>query len=107
MVAPFVGRPVVRAARRRNVGQRPIPSLRRLPGELNGQPRTRERNGEVDRRTQQGIPEDAQINIANDHEVHYWTARFGCTSRQLRDAVQLAGSKAKDVLAYLRAHADG
>ena len=64
-------------------------------------------NGGVDRGTQQAIPEDAHIDLGEDYEVHYWTARLGCTSRQLREAVQSAGSNAKDVVAYLRAHADG
>jgi len=61
----------------------------------------------MDRRTNPSIPEDARINVAEDYEVHYWTARLGCTSRQLREAVQSAGSKAKDVLTYLREQAEG
>jgi hypothetical protein len=57
------------------------------------------RNGQV-------VVDDAHITISEDYEVHYWTARLNCTSRQLRKAVQAVGSKAADVLAYLREHAD-
>jgi hypothetical protein len=52
------------------------------------------------------IGEEARIDIAQEYEVHYWTARLECTSRQLREAVHAAGSRAVDVVAYLRDHAD-
>ena len=60
----------------------------------------------MDTRTERAIPEDTHISIGEDYEIHYWTARLGCTSRELRQAVVAAGSKATDVVAYLREHAD-
>jgi hypothetical protein len=48
--------------------------------------------------------DDARIGLSEDYEVHYWTARLNCTSRQLRQAVQAAGTRVGDVKAWLREH---
>lgn len=55
---------------------------------------------EVTNRT--GSPDDSRINLSEDYEIHYWTARLHCTSRQLRDAVRAVGTRVGDVRAWLR-----
>jgi hypothetical protein len=43
-------------------------------------------------------PQDSQrINIHEDHEVRYWTQKFGVTREQLEAAVQKVGVMVKDV----------
>ena len=55
-----------------------------------------------------GSPLDAEaqapvrIDIDEVHDLLYWTARLGCTSRQLRDALRAAGPYFIDVVAWLR-----
>jgi hypothetical protein len=51
-------------------------------------------------------PDGSRINLNEDYEIHYWTARLGCTSRQLRDAVRVVGSRVGDVGAYRQEHQD-
>lgn len=37
-------------------------------------------------------PQDAQrINVNEDYELKYWTAKFGCTPAQLKAAVKKVG----------------
>jgi len=43
-----------------------------------------------------------RIDIDEVHDLLYWTARLGCTSRQLRAAIRAAGPYLKDVVAWLR-----
>jgi hypothetical protein len=43
-------------------------------------------------------PQDAQrINMNQDHEVRYWTERFGVSKEKLQQAVDRAGPMVKDV----------
>jgi hypothetical protein len=47
-------------------------------------------------------PEDStRVNIHEDHEVRYWTEKWGVTRQQLADAVKKAGVKAADVAKHL------
>ena len=48
-------------------------------------------------------PHDAaRINVHEEHEVHYWTGKLGCTREQLEAAVKAVGVMAKDVEAKLK-----
>jgi hypothetical protein len=48
-------------------------------------------------------PQDrARINVNEEHEVRYWTEKFGCTPEQLRAAVNVAGVMADSVENYLK-----
>jgi hypothetical protein len=48
-------------------------------------------------------PQDAlRVNIHEDHEVRYWTAKFNVTPERLAAAVKAAGPMAKDVEEQLR-----
>jgi hypothetical protein len=42
-----------------------------------------------------------RINITEPYDVRLWAERFGCTSRQLRDAVGAVGNIASDVQRHL------
>jgi len=49
-------------------------------------------------------PQDSQrVNIHEDHEVQYWTEKFGVTRAQLEAAVKKVGVMAKDVEKELKA----
>lgn len=48
-------------------------------------------------------PEDkTKVNVNQDHELEYWSKKFGCTKTQLLLAVAKVGFMAKDVEAYLK-----
>ena len=47
-------------------------------------------------------PQMTRINLEEDYELVYWTARLGCTSRQLREAVRAVGPVVSNVIAWLR-----
>ena len=38
-----------------------------------------------------GAQDRSRVNIHEDHEVRYWTEKWGITKQQLADAVQKAG----------------
>jgi hypothetical protein len=42
-----------------------------------------------------------RVNINEEHEVRYWTQRFGCSEAELRQAVDQVGVVAEDVEAHL------
>ena len=42
-----------------------------------------------------------RVNVHEPHEVRHWTAKYGCTEQELRDAVTSVGPMAADVEAYL------
>ncbi len=43
-------------------------------------------------------PQDrARVNISEQHEIAYWTKKFGVSEEQLRKAVQKAGVSAEAV----------
>lgn len=48
------------------------------------------------------VPQESRIHLEEEYELAYWTARLGCTSRQLREAVRVAGNRVGDVIAWLR-----
>ena len=48
-----------------------------------------------------GKPDDSRINMEQDHEVKYWSEKFGVSRDELRKAVQAAGPMAKDVQRHL------
>jgi hypothetical protein len=48
-------------------------------------------------------PADAQrVNVHEEHEVRYWTQKYGCTKDELVAAVKAVGVMAKDVEAKLK-----
>jgi hypothetical protein len=51
----------------------------------------------ADDRKQTGNPDDARINIDQEHEVKYWAGEFGVTPDEIRSAVKVAGPMVKDV----------
>jgi hypothetical protein len=46
---------------------------------------------------QTGKPDDARINVEQDHEVQYWADKFGVSRDEIRRAVKAAGPMVKDV----------
>ncbi|MCD6044394.1 MAG: hypothetical protein K0R40_3997 [Burkholderiales bacterium] len=46
---------------------------------------------------QTGRPDDARINVEQDHEVQYWADKFGVSRDEIRRAVKAAGPMVKDV----------
>jgi uncharacterized protein DUF3606 len=47
--------------------------------------------------------EDIRINIKQNHEVQYWSRKWGISPLQLESAIKAAGSNvAKDVEEYLK-----
>ena len=49
------------------------------------------------------VPADfGRINMSDDREIRYWTAKFGCTKEQLVSAVGSVGPIATKVEAYLK-----
>ena len=56
----------------------------------------------ADDKTKQVPADTARINMSEEREIHYWTAKFGCTKAQLVSAVGSAGPIATKVEAYLK-----
>jgi hypothetical protein len=48
-----------------------------------------------------GTQDRASISLEQEHEVRYWTQKFGITREQLAEAVKVAGHSAKAVEEYL------
>ena len=49
-------------------------------------------------------PQDSQrVNISEEHEVRYWTEKFGVTREKLEAAVKKVGPMVKDVERELKA----
>ena len=48
-----------------------------------------------------GKQDDQRINVHQDHEVNYWSGKFGVTPGELRKAVESAGPMVKDVERHL------
>ncbi len=46
--------------------------------------------------------EDRQINIHEKFEVEYRTKQYGCTKKQLLDAIKVVGTMASEVENYLK-----
>ena len=47
--------------------------------------------------TKRGAADRSRVNINEDHELDYWTKRFGCSRDQLKRAVEKAGPMVADV----------
>jgi hypothetical protein len=45
----------------------------------------------------QGQQDRSRINMSQEHEVRYWSQKFGCTEDELRNAVKAVGSTAAAV----------
>jgi hypothetical protein len=50
---------------------------------------------------QTGKPDDARINVDQEHELRYWSEQLGVSRDELRKAVQDAGPMVEDVLRHL------
>jgi hypothetical protein len=50
---------------------------------------------------QTGKPDDARINVDQEHELSYWAEKLGVSQDQLRKAVLAAGPMVKDVQRHL------
>lgn len=49
-------------------------------------------------------PQDAQrVNVHQQHELRYWTEKFGVSAETLREAVEQVGPMVEDVADYLSA----
>ena len=49
------------------------------------------------------VPADpGRINMSDDREIRYWTAKFGCTKAELVSAVGSVGPIATKVQAHLK-----
>jgi hypothetical protein len=47
-------------------------------------------------------PQDrSRISLGQEHEVRYWSQRFGIDEEQLRNAVEDVGNSVQDVEQYL------
>jgi hypothetical protein len=55
----------------------------------------------ADNPNQTGTPDDARINPEQEHELAYWSEKFGVSRQELRNAVQAAGPMVKDVQRHL------
>jgi hypothetical protein len=51
-----------------------------------------------------GKPDDARIDVDQEHEVRYWAGQFGVTPDEIRSAVRVAGPMVKDVRRRLAAN---
>jgi hypothetical protein len=50
-----------------------------------------------------GKQDDIKINIKQEHEVQYWSRKWGISALQLESAIKAAGSNiARNVEEYLR-----
>lgn len=50
---------------------------------------------------QTGKPDDARINVEQEHELDYWSEKLGVSRERLRQAVQAAGPMVRDVQRHL------
>jgi hypothetical protein len=51
---------------------------------------------------QTGKPDDQRINVDQDHELTYWSEKFGVSRDRLREAVAKAGPMVRNVERELR-----
>ena len=48
-------------------------------------------------------PQDrSRVSMEQDHEVDYWTGKFGVSREQLQQAVEAVGNSADEVGGYLK-----
>ncbi|HZO03261.1 MAG TPA: DUF3606 domain-containing protein [Burkholderiales bacterium] len=50
---------------------------------------------------QTGKPDDARINVEQEHELDYWSEKLGVSRERLRQAVQAAGPMVRDIQRHL------
>jgi Protein of unknown function (DUF3606) len=53
--------------------------------------------------SKRGVQDRTRINIHEDHEIRYWTQKFGVSHDQLKAAVQKVGPSAAAVEKELKA----
>jgi hypothetical protein len=51
----------------------------------------------ADDKKKTGPADDTRVNTSQDHEVKYWSEKFGVTPKRLKDAVKKVGPMVKDV----------
>jgi hypothetical protein len=51
--------------------------------------------------TNRGGQDRARISLGEEHEIRYWSEKFGITREQLADAVEQVGTSAEAVAVYL------
>ena len=49
-----------------------------------------------------GAQDRARISMSEDHEVRFWTNKFGVSREELEEALQAVGSSAQAVADFLR-----
>jgi uncharacterized protein DUF3606 len=49
-----------------------------------------------------GKPDGSRINIEQDHELNYWSEKFGVSREELQSAVAKAGPMLKNVREHLQ-----
>jgi hypothetical protein len=54
-----------------------------------------------DDKTNRGEPDRSRISLTQEHEVRYWTDRFGVTRDHLVDAIAKVGNSPDAVRRYL------
>jgi hypothetical protein len=65
-------------------------------------PRFPKESSMADDKTNRGSPDRDRINLSQEHEVRYWSEKFGVSAEQLKDAVRQAGPTADAVERQLR-----
>ena len=56
----------------------------------------------ADDKTNRRPVDAARINMSQEHEIRYWTEKFGCTKEQLVSAVGAVGPMTSKVGAFLK-----
>jgi hypothetical protein len=56
----------------------------------------------ADDKSNRGSPDRDRINLSQEHEVRYWSERFGVSPEQLKEAVRQAGPTVDAVEKQLR-----
>jgi hypothetical protein len=59
-----------------------------------------------DNRADRGKQDRERINVSEDHELRYWSTKFGCTKEELVAVVKRVGPMAKDVERAIAARGD-
>ena len=50
-----------------------------------------------DDKKNRGEPDRSRINTSEEHEIRYWTKKFGVSSQQLNETVKKVGTSASAV----------
>ena len=57
--------------------------------------------GSTGMRVAEAMADGARINVAQEHEVRYWSKKFGVSANELRSAVAEVGPMVKNVRDHL------